>query len=85
MAKFAENRKLYGSNSRPKKVGATPVAEVLDIVAQNSGHFITVRKSEMREPVTGRIVPRNLVSVTDSMTEDEKAMYIQLCQLAAQA
>ena len=81
MAKFAENRKLYGSNSRPKKVGVTPVATVLDIVAQNTGHFITVRKSEMREP-GGRIIPRKLVPVTASMTADEAAMYTELCKLA---
>ena len=82
MAKFAENRKLYGSNSRPKRVAATPVAQVLNLVAQNTGHFITVRKSEMREPVTGRLVPRKLVPVTASMTADEAAMYTELCKLA---
>lgn len=87
MAKFAENRKLYGSNSRVTKKSrgiATP-DQVMNLVAQPTGHFITVRKSDMREPVTGRLVARKLVSVTESMTEDEKAMYIQLCQLAAQA
>ena len=87
MSKFKDYRSLNGSNSRITKKSkgiATPI-QVLDLVAQPTGHFITVRKGEMREPVTGRIVPRNLVSVTDSMTEDEKAMYIQLCQLAAQA
>jgi hypothetical protein len=86
MAKFAENRKLYGSNSRVTKKhrGTATPNQVMDVVMSETGHFITNRKSEMREPV-GRIIPRKLVSVTDSMTEDEKAMYIQLCQLAAQA
>jgi len=87
MAKFAENRKLYGSNSRvtKKSKGTATAVQVMDLVAQPTGHFITVRKSDMREPVTARLTPRKLVSVTESMTEDEKAMYIQLCQLAAQA
>ena len=87
MAKFAENRKLYGSNSRvtKKSKGIATAVQVMNVVAQPTGHFITVRKSDMREPVTGRLVARKLVSVTESMTPDEKAIYIQLCQLAAQA
>jgi len=84
MAKFAENRRLYGSNSRvtKKSKGTASPVQVLDLVAQPTGHYLTNRKSEMREPI-GRIIPRKLVSVTDSMTEEEKAMYIQLCQLAS--
>jgi hypothetical protein len=87
MGKFKDYRSLNGSNSRVTKKSkgiATPV-QVLDLVAQPTGHFITVRKSEMREPITNRLVARKLVSVTESMSDDEKAMYIQLCQLAAQA
>lgn len=84
MAKFAENRRLYGSNSRvtKKSKGTASPVQVLDLVAQPTGHYLTNRKSEMREPI-GRIIPRKLVSVTDSMTQEEKAMYIQLCQLAS--
>jgi hypothetical protein len=84
MAKFAENRRLYGSNSRvtKKSKGTASPVQVLDLVAQPTGHYLTNRKSEMREPI-GRIIPRKLVSVTDSMTEEEKDMYIQLCQLAS--
>ena len=84
MAKFAENRRLYGSNSRvtKKSKGTASPVQVLDLVAQPTGHYLTNRKSEMREPI-GRIIPRKLVSVTDSMTQEEKDMYIQLCQLAS--
>ena len=87
MGKFKDYRSLNGSNSRvtKKSKGTATAVQVMDLVAQPTGHFITVRKSDMREPVTGRLVARKLVSVTESMTEDEKAMYIQLCQLAAQA
>jgi hypothetical protein len=87
MSKFKDYRSLNGSNSRVTKKSkgiATPI-QVLDLVAQPTGHFIAVRKGEMREPVTARVAPRKLVSVTESMSDDEKAMYIQLCQLAAQA
>ena len=72
MAKFAENRKLYGSNSRPKKVGFTPVADVLNIVAQGAGHMITVRKSELRE-AGARIVARNLKPVSEMLTQIGRA------------
>jgi len=87
MAKFKDYRSLNGSNSRvtKKSKGIATAVQVMDLVAQPTGHFITVRKGDMREPVTGRVVARKLVSVTESMTPDEKAMYIQLCQLAAQA
>jgi len=87
MGKFKDYRSLNGSNSRvtKKSKGIADAVQVMDIVAQPTGHFITNRKSEMREPITTRLVARKLVSVTESMSDDEKAMYIQLCQLAAQA
>lgn len=87
MAKFKDYRSLNGSNSRvtKKSKGTATAVQVMDLVAQPTGHYITVRKGDMREPVTNRIAPRKLVSVTESMSDDEKAMYIQLCQLAAQA
>ena len=83
MARFAENRRLYGSNSRvtKKSKGTASPVQVLDLVAQPTGHYLTNRKSEMREPI-GRIMPRNLVSVMDSMTEEERSMYVELCKLA---
>jgi hypothetical protein len=86
MGKFKDYSSLNGSNSRvtKKSKGIATAVQVLNIVAQPTGHFITTRKGEMREPVTGRIVARKLVAVTDSMSDDEKAMYIQMCQLAAQ-
>jgi len=43
---------------------------------------ITPYKSASFE--SGSIIPRKLVSVTDSMTADEKDMYIQLCKLAGE-
>lgn len=83
MARFAENRRLYGSNSRvtKKSKGSASPVQVLDLVAQPTGHYLTNRKSEMREPI-GRIMPRKLVSVMDSMTEEERSMYVVLCKLA---
>ena len=86
MGKFKDYRSLNGSSSRvtKKSKGTADAVHVLELASQPSGHFITNRKSDMREPVTARLKPRNLVSVMDSMTEDEKATYIQLCQLAAQ-
>lgn len=83
MARFAENRRLYGSNSRvtKKSKGTASPVQVLDLVAQPTGHYLTNRKSDMREPI-GRIMPRNLVSVMDSMTEEERSMYVELCKLA---
>ena len=88
MAKFKDYRSLNGSSSRINKraKGTADAVVVMTMVGESTtGHFLTNRKSEMREPVTGRLVARKLVPVTESMTEDEKAMYIQLCQLAAQA
>jgi len=84
MARFAENRRLYGSNSRVTRSSkgiASPV-QVLDML-MDKGHGVVInnRKSDMREPV-GRIIPRKLVPVTASMTAEEQAMYIQLCKLA---
>jgi hypothetical protein len=84
MAKFAENRKLYGSNSRPVKAGKTSVVEVLNIVAQNSGVVITPRKSELRE-AGGQIIPRKLKPMSEMLTVEEMEMYKQLCALADQA
>lgn len=87
MGKFKDYRSLNGSSSRitKKSKGIATAVQVMDLVAQPTGHFIAVRKGEMREPITNRLVARKLVSVTESMSDDEKAMYIQLCQLAAQA
>lgn len=86
MGKFKDYRSLNGSSSRitKKSKGIATAVQVMDLVAQPTGHFIAVRKGEMREPITNRLVARKLVSVTESMSDDEKAMYIQLCQLAAQ-
>lgn len=87
MGKFKDYRSLNGSNSRvtKKSKGTATAVQVMDLVAQPTGHFIAIRKGEMREPVTGRVVARKLVSVMESMTLEERSMYTQLCQLAAQA
>ena len=86
MGKFKDYRSLNGSSSRvtKKSKGTASAVQVMQLASQPSGHFITNRKSDMREPVTARLKPRNLVSVTESMSDDEKATYIQLCQLAGQ-
>ena len=84
MAKFAENRKLYGSNSRPVKAGKTSVVEVLNVLAQNPGVVITARKSELRE-AGGQIIPRKLTRVEDMLSADELMMYNELCALADKA
>ena len=86
MGKFKDYSSLNGSSSRvtKKSKGTADAVHVMELASQPSGHFITNRKSDMREPVTARLKPRNLVSVMDSMTEDEKAMYMQICQLAGQ-
>jgi len=86
MGKFKDYRSLNGSSSRitKKSKGTADAGHVMELVSQPTGHFITNRKSDMREPVTARLIARKLVAVTDSMSDDEKAMYIQMCQLAAQ-
>lgn len=81
MAKFAENRKLYGCNSRPVRTGKTSVVDVLNVVSQNSGVVITPRKSELRE-AGGQIIPKKLTRVEDLLTADEYAMYMELCRMA---
>ena len=84
MAKFAENRKLYGCNSRPVRTGKTSVVEVLNVVGQKSGVVITPRKSELRES-GGQIVPRKLTKVEDLLSAEELVMYTELCRLADMA
>lgn len=84
MPKFKDYRSLNGSNSRvtKKSRGIATVVETLTAATTNTGHHITNMKRPWMEPV-GRIIPRKLVSVMDSMTEDEKAMYVELCKLAS--
>lgn len=89
MAKFAENRRLYGCNSRPKRVGVTPVHEVLNIVGQNTGHFLTIHKSPLKE-AGNTIIPvapvtRKLTRIEDMLSPEELVMYRELCALADMA
>lgn len=84
MSRFQDYRRLNGTSSRVtrKSKGVAPLTQVLTMVGtQTTGHVITNRKGEMRDPA-GRVVPRNLVSVMDSMTPEEQFMYVEFCKAA---
>lgn len=87
MSKFRDYKILNGGNSRvtKKSRSVTPMVDVLLKVSdQKTGHFLTNRKSALREPA-GRIVARKLVPVeTLFATIEEALMYREFCKIAGQ-
>ena len=74
---------MMDTNGKAYSAGTAHPAEVMAMLIEaKGGRDITVYKSANFS--SGSIHPRKLVSVTDSMTADEKDMYIQLCKLAAE-
>lgn len=86
MGRFQDYRRLNGTSSRVtrKSKGVAPLTQVLTMVGtQSTGHVITNRKGEMRDPVTARIAPRNLVPMELMFeTPEEQFMYIEFCKAA---
>lgn len=85
MGRFQDYRRLNGTSSRVtrKSKGVAPLTQVLTMVGtQSTGHVITNRKGEMRDPV-GRVIPRKLVPMELMFeTPEEQFMYIEFCKAA---
>jgi len=82
-ARFGKSTPILDGNGRAQHTGSVSPVEVMNVlISAKGGRDITNYKSQAF--VSGSVTPRKLVPVTESMTSDEKEMYIQLCQLAAQ-
>lgn len=85
MSRFQDYRRLNGTSSRVtrKSKGVAPLTQVLTMVGtQTTGHVITNRKGEMRDPI-GRVIPRKLVPMELLFeTPEEQFMYIEFCKAA---